>query len=274
MARKDKRRLLLVSSIVGATSLATGLFLDVIDAWEIFTRNSTNSDSLQLETTSTLDDFSEWHIPASAIGGHFPIPEAGEESCGPAQEAWLKRYGSPLIRRFHVDMFNSAEDGVTLSLTDFRPESSTPPDRGEPRIRVICDSRNPRPATIQYIRIEADKNDSIASQISMDDNKDPAERPVAATLMLEPGESQQALLEIFSRYPASGRILVSTIAGNEKKEIPLPGTRFSLPPLLFSGEVYLVTRAKGLECERIDEGFIQSCTISQVQVEAAEAMLE
>lgn len=59
--------------------------------------------------------------------------------------------------------------------------------------------------------------------------------------------------------------------GEERREIELVDTDFSLPSLLFAGDMYLTTGQDGLQCRRAKAGSLASCTLEDVQLEVDKA---
>lgn len=261
------RTKVIISVAVGAASLITG----IISVYPILTRDPSNFSHLRLQATPVADGVSEWAISPEALALDYPAPAAGAASCGEAQLAWLEANGTPLDRRFQLDLRNTAKEGAILALVEFRTTAEPPEQRGQPQIRAVCDSRTQQAETIYYERFDADNPDAVARHVKLTRGDLEQAPSLASTYNLAPGASEQAIFELFSRYPAEGTISVTALSGEEEQVFEVEGSAFSLPPLLFSGEMYLTTGTDGLTCIRLDAGSIQACTLDDVRREAATA---
>ena len=91
------------------------------------------------------------------------------------------------------------------------------------------------------------------------------EIPVAYNLA--PGESGLIPLELFSRAPAEGAISVAVLSGSAEQILTLEGSEFSLPALLYAGDMHMYTTNDGLMCRLVQRGTITTCTIDDLQRE-------
>lgn len=256
-----------ISVLVGAISVVTG----IIGVVPVLTKDPSNFSHLKIEATIGDSEVREWTLPAEALDGSYPVPEKGAPVCGDLQVNWLLEHGEPLERRIHLNMRNSASEGPALALVDFRTTSEKPENRGQPQIRVTCTASEQLPETIYYARLDADTDVSTARDVVLKRGDGSQQEQLSVAVNLRPGETQQTLFELFARYPADGAIEATVLSGQEERVIEIEGSDFVVPPLLFSGEMYLITAADGLRCERVDGGSIQPCTIEELLFEASTA---
>lgn len=255
------------SIVIGALTIVTG----AITLFSFLTDDSTNFTHLRIEAEPVSDGDKEWTIPVEALESSFPAPASGFPACGTEQLEWLNAHGTPLNRRFQVSARNSAKSGPSLALVDFRSSATPPETRGEPQIRVTCTSVEQLPETTYYARLDADRNDSTAREVTVKRGSGDRREQVPVVINLAPGESLQTRFELFSRFPASGKITAMVLNSEDERQIEVEGSTFEVPPLLFSGEMYLITDHTGLRCERVDGGSIDTCTLDQVRQEVANA---
>lgn len=256
-----------VSVLVGVISVVTG----VISVVPVLTKDPSNFSHLRIDAAMGDSEAREWALPPAAFDGSYPTPAEGSSACGEAQVAWLDAHGQPLNRRIHLKMRNSAAEGPALALVDFRTTAEMPAERGEPQVRVTCVSSAQLPETVYYARLDADTKASTARDVVLKRGEGDQQEQMGVAVNLRPGESQQTLFELFARFPAEGAIEVTVLSGEDERVIEIEGSEFRLPPLLFSGEMYLVTAADGLRCERVDGGSIQPCTVEEMLFEASAA---
>lgn len=262
------RTKVLVSAAIGLLSAVTA----VMSIYQFVSRDPSNFSHLRISATPFEDGVREWAIPPQALDIDFPNDTSSSTVCGPEQLTWLETNGSPLDRRFQIDMRNTAKEGPILALIDFRTTSEPPESRGEPQIRIRCGQSTQQPETIYFERFDADNPDAFARHVKIASKGLEQTPSFPSAYNLAPGASEQAIFELFSRYPASGTISVTTLSGEEERVTEITGSDFSLPPLLFSGELYLVVGAEGLSCQRLDSGYIQACTLDDVRKESAAAL--
>ncbi|HOA87562.1 MAG: hypothetical protein R2732_06475 [Microbacteriaceae bacterium] len=236
----------------------------LIVVFDIFARDRTNFSHLQMSVQPVDDEITDWAVPADALDS-FP---ADGQVCGPAQFAWLEEHGTRLQRRFMLSVRNNASEGAMLALTDFRSTSPKAAERGPISIRLVCDPRGAPASQLVYARIDADDASTTARHVrAVEDAASTSAPEIPVAYNLAPGESGLIPLELFSRAPAEGAISVAVLSGSAEQILTLEGSEFSLPALLYAGDMHMYTTNDGLMCRLVQRGTITTCTIDDLQRE-------
>lgn len=260
------RARVIMTALIGVISVVSG----VVGIYATFARDPSNFSHLRVAAAPVSDGAAEWALPPDAPLATFPAP-GRDGSCGAEQRRWLAEHGREMSRRFQVELRNAATEGPSLALVDFRTAGETAAERGQPLIRVLCSGEEQPPETVSFARLDADTRESTARTVTLRRGEGQREEQLPLIVNVAPGESAQTRLELFARSPAAGGLTVTVLSGEEERVVPIEGIDFSLPALLFSGEMYLVTGPEGLRCERIDGGSILPCTLEELLFEAATA---
>lgn len=258
------------SGVILTTALTViGTVASVIGVIQVFTRDTSNFAHLSVTASPAADSVSEWALPESAVDS---LPASMDGPCGAAQRSWLEANAEPIQRRLLLTTRNAATDGAMLALTDIRSTATRPSERGPLSVRVVCDPTGRIPELLYYGRVDADDPASSARHVeikaALPANAAPA---IPVTYNLAPGESGQIPIELFSRYPVSGTLEVTVHSGSDERRVTIKESQFTVPALLFGGDMYLFTAEEGLVCLLVEAGSLSACTTDQVKSELTAA---
>ena len=241
-----------------------GTVASLIVVFDILARDRTNFSHLMMSAQFTDDAITDWAIPGDALDT-FP---ADGQACGPAQLAWLERHGTQMHRRLMLSVRNNPSEGAMLALTDFRTTAPRAAERGPISIRLVCDPQGAPAGRLVYVRLDADDATLIARHVRVvEDTTTVATPEMPLAYNLAPGESGLIPIELFSRNPAEGSIAVTVLSGSEERIETIAGSDFTMPALLFTGDMHLHTTKEGLSCRRITPGGITPCTMEELLFE-------
>lgn len=250
------------AAIATTAITAVGTIASVILVVNLFTRDSTNFSHLEIEANPAVGQGTEWAVPQHLVES---LPETAH--CDAALLAWLESNAQPLHREFTVRMRNNAAEGPMLALVDFSAVGTSVEDRSTLSVRLICDPSGVIPTQVYYGRLDADQPDHPAEHVQLELDSASVAPTIPVTFNLAPGESGTLPLSLFSRRETTGSMEVTVLSGTERKTVPIPGSEFEIPALLYGGEMYLMTSDQGLVCLQTRRGLFETCSLDELQVE-------
>lgn len=256
--------------IVSSAIAVVGAVASVVSVIPLLTQDPTNFSHLEISAQPSNEGPEEWALPPeSVVRLDFPADGA---PCGAGQREWLTEHAVPLERRLSVEMRNTATEGPMLALADFKSSAEQSGERGALHVRLVCDPEGRIPEQEYFGRLHADKPSLAAKQVRLRaDDLTTSIPEIPITFNLAPGESGQIPLELFSQNAVSGALEVSVLSRDEVRTVHVPGSKFTMPSLLFGGDMYLRTGPDGLVCRRNEPATTNSCTIDELLAEYAGA---
>lgn len=258
------------TKVVLTTLIAVvGTVASVVGVIQVLTRDTTNFSHLNISGEAVTGPRTDWAVSADKVD---QIPTRENEACGAQQLEWLESNAQPLRRRYLLTVSNKATEGSMLALTSLRSVSEVAAERGEISVLFICDPSGMVGDRVYYGRIDADLPETAARHVQLEFGRPPKSSPeIPITYTLAPGESGQFAIELFSRSPAAGSLMISVLHRDELRDVEIEGSEFNLPSLLFAGDMYLATTTDGIVCRRANAGSLTDCTLLELQAEAAAA---
>lgn len=262
--------------VIGFVVAALGFVMDWDSLIQRMTEDPSNFSHLRMSVQLPTSQTSDWAIDPDIFASGDSVSQLKEvfakDPCGLEQQEWLEHHAKRIQREFLLSVRNVAKEGPMLALTNFRSTSEGDSNRGAISVRIICDSKGIVPRSVTYAKLVADDPSRGAFIVRQDLGGPYGTAPeVPLAFNLAPGESGSIPLYLFSRNPVHGVFRTTVLSGEDTRDIEIEDGHFSLPAMLFSGEMYLFTSNEGVVCQRTDRGVLEMCSLEELQREWSDA---
>ncbi|MFZ1382981.1 MAG: hypothetical protein WAS54_09395 [Scrofimicrobium sp.] len=264
---------IIASSILALVAAVTG----IISIIPILTADPSNAKHLEMSAAPIETAVTEWAIPPETILDEEQFTALAEvfEGAGVCDSngvSWLKQNGTQIQRHFSLSVRNAAKEGPMLALTDFRSTASGDAVRGPINTMFRCDPSGVVPQSVTYAKLLADDPSAVATVVRLEAGAAPGSSPdVPLVFNLAPGETGTIPIDLYSRNPVSGSMQTTVVTSDENLDVEVEGSMFEMPALMFAGEMYLIVGPEGLECQRVDRGALEQCSLQELHDELAAA---
>lgn len=210
--RAPKRRLSLAAKIISAVIGLVGAVTGVVSILPILQRDASSLDSLTVTVEPIVSSAVSFAVPVSAPWAEFP---GSMDRCSDEQLAWLQVHGRPMQERYLIEVTNTAKEGATLSLKDFRGVGAAS-ESAQRSVSVVCDSSG---VPSQLRAASLDPATGAPAEYEQNNPNIP-DNPLVYNLA--PGETGQIAFSLRSALDFGGQIIATVALGGEERDAVLP----------------------------------------------------